>query len=88
MLLDIQQYELGNKITKADAKIENTFTCFTGTQTCVFANDGAVNCCDLVTDAAGSSFYVACEFFTSCVNWLDLSSCSGDCLTAEDVRRW
>jgi hypothetical protein len=81
----IQPYELG-WIT--NAKTANTFTCFETTQTCVFANNGGVNCCDLTTDAMGSSSYTSCGFFTSCLNGPDLSSCSQDCLTNQYVRSW
>ena len=73
-------------ITNADAKIALTFTCFTITETCVFANNGGVNCCDLKTDARGSSLYASCEFYTSCLNRQDL--CSGDCLTGQYIRKW
>src|SRR5436853_3982257 len=88
MVLDIVLLDINySRLTEADGKIGNTFTCFTSTQTCVFANDGAINCCDLRTGTAGNSVYVSCEFFTTCVNFPHLSSCSGSCLTAPGVRR-
>jgi hypothetical protein len=75
-------------ITNVDAKTANTFTCFTSTETCVFANNGGLGCCDVETDTKGSSSYPACGFYTSCLNRQDLSLCFGDCLTGRYVRKW
>lgn len=69
-----------------DSDLANTWTCFISSQTCVFANNGGVNCCDLRTDTRGSSSYISCEFYTSCLNGQDLSSCPGHCLTDQYVR--